>query len=212
MAKPGLSALDIGRAKRQMLCGDCVWRKHMDAAAGMAISRKAFGAVRDTPLWVLVAAASVVLGIGWLRGNQAFLPGALQEWLPLAALVSSVLALCRAADMVLSWLLARRRAGIRRDDRRLTRIYRPLVLLFLTRHVTTSTSNGAPRWRDRVENAWYELSRYRRRVVGLKRATRAPSLISSRPQARKWSMVGTFPLIRFLPLRFSMGTMPTPIS
>jgi hypothetical protein len=101
------------------------------------------------------------------------IPEAARPWFPLAIAGVAVLAICKAADLIVSDRHQRRRVAAERDRRRLVNLYRPLATLFLTRHLTASTGTNAPRLRHRVENAWVELGSYRRRTVAVKRAFRA---------------------------------------
>jgi hypothetical protein len=91
----------------------------------------------------------------------------------MALVVAGILTGCKLGGSVLGYLVERRRRSLALDRERLLNLYGPLAALFLTRHVTICTGTASPYLRHRLENARAELSAYRRRSVGLKRAWRA---------------------------------------
>jgi hypothetical protein len=103
----------------------------------------------------------------------ALLPPAVKPAMPLIALVTTIFIGCKLISVGVSHLIEARRRSLPCEQARLDHLYRPLVTLFLTTHVTVCTGVGAPRFSQRLENSWEELGAYRRPWVGVKRAFRA---------------------------------------
>lgn len=167
--------------------------------AELGIAAKTLDTARRAPFWLLAALTVVAFAV-WMRSDlQASLPLAAVSLLPLALVVISVLAVCKAASIVRSRIVSDRQIAAERGHKRLTKLYRPFVSLFLTRHVTTSSGTGAPYLRHRIANAWHELSSYRRRRVGVVRAFHAlfDKRISSSSEVE---FGGDFPLKEILQL------------
>lgn len=144
----------------------------MDTAA-FATGKRALDALRAIPFWVLAAVGLSAALIWTVPAFLALLPDAARPWVPLTLALAALIAACHLANSIVSSFLEHRRMKAERDRLRLVHLYRPLITLFLTRHLTTSTGVSAPRLRHRIENAWAEFGRYRRRTVRLKRAARA---------------------------------------
>ena len=141
--------------------------------AELGIAAKTLDAARRTPFWLLAAIAIVAFAV-WMQPDlQASLPPAAVSWLPLALVAIAVMAASKAASVVWSHVVSDRQAAAERDRKRLTKLYRPFISLFLTRHVTTSSGTGAPYLRHRIVSAWHELSSYRRWRIGVVRAFHA---------------------------------------
>lgn len=145
----------------------------MRRLASIATSHKAIEVLKAAPGWLLVGSAFALVAIWIVPAFSAPLSEDTRLWLPLAAFTTTVLAICHLISA--SYLRSRehRRVVVAQDRKKLVLLYRPLIALFLTRHVTSCTSVGAPRLRHRIENAMMELSAYRRRSVGMKHAWRA---------------------------------------
>ncbi len=144
----------------------------MDAVSGLTASQKAIDAIRSLPGWLLTALLVSVALISLTPLHQD-LPADVVPWLPLATVVLTISVLCRLAAEMLASIAARRLRQIERDLERLRGLYRPLVALFLTRHVTTCRCTGAPYLRQRLANAIEEFGAHRRWLVGVKKASRA---------------------------------------
>ncbi|AOO84966.1 hypothetical protein BHK69_30030 (plasmid) [Bosea vaviloviae] len=85
------------------------------------------------------------------------------------------------------------RAMLKRDQKRFSKIYRPLACLFTTRHIEVCSGIGAPTFRHRWRNALVELIAYRKPLVGLKRAVSALGDRRSTTSAAL-SLGGNFPM------------------
>jgi hypothetical protein len=142
-------------------------------ATALAASKRALDALRAIPFYVIAAILLSAALIWTVPPFLAVIPEAARPWVPLALAIAAIVAACHLANSIASSFFKRRRVITERDRLRLVHLYRPLTTLFLTRHVTTSTFVKAPRLTHRLENAWSELGRYRRRMVGVKRAARA---------------------------------------
>jgi hypothetical protein len=145
----------------------------MDATTGLAATRQTLDALKAVPAWLLLSLCAI-FSIVWLLPQYFVpLPPRIQAALPLALLATGILVIFKLSSVALSFWLARRRLARARDHDRLLNLYRPLIALFLTRHVTTCTGRASPYLRHRISNAWQEVGVYRRRWTGLKRAWRA---------------------------------------
>jgi branched-subunit amino acid transport protein len=167
--------------------------------AELGTAAKMLDAARRMPFWLLAAAVIVSVSVWSQPALQASLPPAVIRWLPFVVVAIAVLAACQATSIVWSRVASDRQVAAERDHKRLTKLYRPFVSLFLTRHVTTSSSTGAPYLRHRIGNAWHELSSYRRMRVGVVRAFHAlfDKRISSSSEVE---FGGDFPLKEILKL------------
>jgi hypothetical protein len=167
--------------------------------AELGIAAKTLDAARRAPFWLLAAIAIVAFSVWTQPALQASLSPATISWLPLALFAIAVLAACKAASIIGSRVATDLQAAAERDHKRLTKLYRPFISLLLTRHVTTSRAIGAPYLRHRIENAWRELSSYRRRRIGAVRAFHAlfDKHISSSSEVE---FGGDFPLREILQL------------
>ncbi|WOS67075.1 MULTISPECIES: hypothetical protein [Sinorhizobium] len=170
----------------------------MDAGA-LAAAKQSLEVLKSTPMWVLLGLCAILALIWWSPQFSQQLPPSLLPALPLTLFVTATLTIFKLASTVITAWLSHRSVAEARDLARLENLYRPLITLFLTRHVVTSKGVGAPRLRHRLSNAWMELGAYRSRWVGLKRACRA----LSDPQVSMSAEVefgGDFPLSQILDL------------
>jgi hypothetical protein len=171
----------------------------MDATLAVNTSKKTLDSLRAVPLWLLVAFGLVGLMIWSIPSFHATVPEALQPYIPLLVAITAVLVVCSAAHSAASHVRHSRRVRTTRDRLRLIRVYRPLVSLFLTRHLTGSGFEKAPHFRDRLENAWHTLRFYRRRNVAVKEAFRA--LFDRQPSTSfEVEFGGVFPLTQIMKL------------
>ena len=110
--------------------------------------------LKDAPLWFLSAGAAIAIALWGIADLRDLVPVEYQKYLPLAVLTLIVLTAARALHLFVNSWQARR--ALRRDQQRvrLQKVYRPMLVLFARRHVTTSTSTLAPYLRHRVKNAW----------------------------------------------------------
>ncbi len=171
----------------------------MDATAGVTATQKALDTLKSMPMWLLVGLCIVILSIWLWPPFFALVPESLRSAVPVALTAAAVLLVCNFVGASASRLFERRRQTLAHDRKRLLKLYRPLVALFLTRHVTVCTSRGAPYLRLRLQNARRELGSYQRRSVGLKRAWRAlfDQQISSSAEVE---FGGDFPLSQIVEL------------
>lgn len=139
-------------------------------AGGFAAAKQSLEVLKSTPIWVLLGLSTIIVVIWWSPQFAQQLPPSLLPALPLVLFVTATLAIFKLASTVITTWISRRGVAEARDLARFENLYRPLIALFLTRHVTTSRGMGAPRLRHRLSNAWMELGAYRRRWVGVKRA------------------------------------------
>jgi hypothetical protein len=121
--------------------------------------------LKDAPLWFLSATAVIALALWRIAVLRALVPADYQKFLPLAALVLGVLTVAQALNRVRTSRAAR--LAVRREQQllRLQKVYRPMLALFTSRHVTASSAILAPRFRHRFKRAW-EVWNDRRRWRG----------------------------------------------
>ncbi|MCC3246414.1 hypothetical protein LG047_13990 [Methylocystis sp. WRRC1] len=141
----------------------------MDLTGGAG--QKVLSFFRAAPRWLLLALFLSAL-ILWLIPKDA-LPVELVPWLPTVTVVLGVAVVCRFAADLTVYAAKQRAHALAYDRQMLIRVYRPLRMLFLTRHVIISTGVAAPRFRDRWENARYEIASHRHWRAAVKRAWRA---------------------------------------
>lgn len=149
--------------------------------------------LKDAPLWFLSATAVIALALWRIAVLRALVPADYQKFLPLAALVLGVLAVAQALNRVLTLWAAR--LALRREQQRLRlqKVYRPMLALFTSRHVTASSAILAPRFRHRVMHAWEawnDRRRWRRKVKSAWRALWDHQEISS----AEMEYGGSFPI------------------
>lgn len=142
-------------------------------AGGLAAAKQSLEVLKSVPVWLLLSLSTIIAVVWWSPQFSGQLPPALQTALPLALFVTATLALFKLLSIAIENRLAKRQLARARDLDRLEKLYRPLISLFLNRHLTTSTGIAAPRLSHRLANAWDELGAYRRRRTGVKRAWRA---------------------------------------
>jgi len=143
----------------------------MSTTVELSAYSKAIEAVKGMPSWLLASVALAALLLWFIPVFQAPLPQSVRDWLPLVFLLSTALTICRATNELGNHILMRRRVAAQRDRPKLLQLYRPLVSLFLTRHIT-ATSRMSPPFSYRVQDAWTELTAHRRWNIKLKRALR----------------------------------------
>jgi hypothetical protein len=125
------------------------------------------------------------------------LPESLRSNVPVALFFVATLTICNLLSLRFAHVADRRQRSRARDRERLTRLYRPLSALFLTRHITVSTGSASPRLRHRLENAWEELGSYGRRSRRIKRAWRA-LFDKQRSSSAEVEYGGGFPLTKII--------------
>lgn len=154
---------------------------------------KLVSGLKDVPLWGLIAFAIIMLAVLGFPQLQAGLPPTARAMTPLAATGLLIVALCGSLARASSvWTSARSREAVH-GRAQLLNIYRPIMTLFLDRHVTVSCAIGAPRLADRVRNAVGVMRARRRSAFALGPAIRAlgDRRVSSRSEVE---FGGEFPL------------------
>src|SRR5690348_4306172 len=121
---------------------------------------------KDFPLWLLTGIALSLFVFLYSSNFGEDLPSAMRMSLKFGTIFSASLAVCRFVSVRLE-------TTKRRNSNRFTHIYRPLSVLLLTTHVTMSSSTGAPRFRDRWENAIEKFATVRRRRRAIRAAVKA---------------------------------------
>ena len=107
----------------------------------------------EAPLWLLLGCAAVALIFWLLPDVNSRLPIAIRPYaMPasIALVVLSSFKLVSSVTNIRRVTVAKRREAAQRQRETL---YGPLSALLLDLHLTTSTSTGAPRIRDRIRNA-----------------------------------------------------------
>ncbi|HEY3778371.1 MAG TPA: hypothetical protein VGL35_09965 [Rhizomicrobium sp.] len=171
----------------------------MEAASGLTASQKLIDVAKGAPAWLLIAIVLVLSVILAVPSFYALVPKGTRPWIPLALVAAGILAFCLLASLTTARVSEQRKNTRERDRQRLIGIYRPLVALFLTRHVTTCSSTGAPRLHHRIENAAHALGHYRRWTVGVRRAFRA-LFDHQRSESGEVEFGGGFPLDKIVEL------------
>lgn len=113
--------------------------------------------LKALPLWMLTAAFLSSLAVWSAALFLALFPPEIQTSALGALVVSGIFAACKSVSDVLE----KERHAASRRRRKLIQLYRPLYALFITRHITSSTSCSAPGVHDRIENARDLLHAYR---------------------------------------------------
>jgi hypothetical protein len=145
----------------------------MEPATGMGASSKLLSTLKELPLWLLSSFAVGLLVLLYMPALDGIIPAEARSWLVIAAILFAFLAIFRLGSLLFSFLQEWIKTRNRRERRRLDRLYQPLHDLFLSRHVTMSTSVGAPYLRYRIERAIELCSSRRNRYAGIKSAFRA---------------------------------------
>lgn len=136
-------------------------------------AEKLLNAVKGWPLWMRAALAIVALAANFYSPLQAAVPAPYRAALPLISALLLAMMAFGGLEVIHRQCQAARAARTAEDKLRLELVYGPLSALFWRRHVTISTSVGAPRLKHRLVNAWEELLRYRRVSAGVRQAVRA---------------------------------------
>ncbi len=156
---------------------------------------KVLSALRDLPLWLLAGIAISLSLALFLPTLKSAMPAA--PWIAFFALLFAVLTVSRFMSIFMGQWMARRDAIRRREQRALTRIYQPIYVLFLTRHVTGVSSVGARRLSDRLANAREALGSFRSRKAGVKAAFKA-IFDKKEHTSAEIEFGGDFPLARII--------------
>jgi hypothetical protein len=147
---------------------------------------KALSAIKDFPLWFLIAIAlSLIVFLSVPEFSGAVSQEA-RTWVTVAAVTAVIFAVSRFGSVVASHLNSYRAAAktrrnvheerIRRFDLiRYSTVYMPLFAQLFQIHIETTQSERAPKFQDRLQNSWDILSSRRRRAAALKAAWRALS-------------------------------------
>ncbi|WP_316395221.1 hypothetical protein [Bradyrhizobium sp. 33ap4] len=170
----------------------------MDAVTG-ATATKVLDTFKSLPTWLLLGLSGALLLIWFSPSILASLPVDLQLAMPAALVPVLVLTICNVLGWCVTHLVERQMKARDRDRERLLHLYRPLISLFLTRHITVSTGAASPYLRHRMENAWDALTSSGRRWRRVKRAWRAlfDKQISSSAEVEYG---GDFPLDKIIAL------------
>ena len=120
--------------------------------------------VKDAPIWMLAAAATIAAALWKVPALYALVPEDYGKFPPLATLVLVTFALARAVNYLVSVAQTKRSRQRELASTRLTRLYRPMHALFSERHLTSSSVILAPYLRDRLGNA-FDVLKTRRRLV-----------------------------------------------
>lgn len=128
-------------------------------------------AVKSMPAWLLLGLLVSLVAISQSPPLLEPVPEAVRPALVPALIVLSILTVFRLAATALAAHQKQARWKLARDRERSAELYRPLMALFLDRHITMCSSSTPLRYR--VQNARQELGHYRSQWVGIKRSWRA---------------------------------------
>jgi hypothetical protein len=170
----------------------------VDASTGLSASQKALDAVRTAPIWLLLALFLSTMMMWLVPDYLAQLHETSRSYLLLANFVLGIAAFCRIVAQFVDRAVARHARSVARDREKLTDLYRPLFVLFLTRHLTIANGVGSP-LRHRWKNARAEIGSYERRSVGLKKAWHA-LFDSQSSTSAEIEFGGAFPMAEILKL------------
>ncbi|MEI5668143.1 hypothetical protein WBO78_23925 [Bosea sp. CCNWLW174] len=131
---------------------------------------KLLDALKSTPTWVLLGIALSALAIWFLPPIFDSVPDNAKWAVPVAALASGIFLVCKLSDTGISYTRARYSRRMAQDLERLNRLYDPIFAIFITCHVTTSSSILYPSLMSRIRHSYAELSFYERRLTCLRMA------------------------------------------
>jgi hypothetical protein len=144
---------------------------------------KALSAIKDFPLWLLIAIALSLIVFLSVSQFSAAVSQETRTWVTVAATTAVIFAAARFGSVVTSYFNSYR-ADLKtrrnlRDERirrseliRYSTVYMPLFAELFRIRIETTHSESAPKFRDRLQNSWDILSSRKRRVAALKAAWR----------------------------------------
>jgi len=134
---------------------------------------KVLSVLKSLPLWLLSGIALTLIifrCIPALRGN---IPVSTLPWFTLGSLLFAILSMLRLGSVLFEREEIQLQATKHREKNSLDRVYSPIYVLFLTCHVTTYSSTGAPFLRQRLSNALDHSLTIRRRRGAIRDALKA---------------------------------------
>ncbi len=135
---------------------------------------KALSAIKDFPLWLLTAIALSLIAFLSVPQFSDAVPRETRTWIIVAAVTAAIFAGCRFGSVVIAPVKTQRKLREERIRRAETIRYSTVYILLFAElfriRITTTYSQRAPKFRDRVKNSWDILSARRRRVAALKPA------------------------------------------